>query len=811
MKGISLKSILLVTVGLVCGVVLTFLIMHFVIAPTEENTRTAIAISDSTGKNYSSDETDNVEFEEDTPFAMFTRDISGDCSFIGIVLTEERLPIANAEVGIWLNDQSWSQPQPPVTVQSDKNGRFSLDKINGNIPLSLWASAQGYRAASIESPTCGTVEELVLSAGGEASFKFTENGQAVSKVYLKLFGAGLWPPRLGVAGEDGNITISGLDEGDYWFLAEKKNGVFVSDLPIEIKSGETTHNNISLVKAQEVLVRVLDAETKQPVAKAFASVDMGSSSIVKDVLRANEKGEIKILCPAMSCSVTAYAQGYQDSETLDLNNRKEETIGLNRGGSISGKVIDKKGMPVQGAAVTISETVGASAVPLMDSETGNFHRGLLYALSEGLPPLISSQNKKDKLIGPPSLFLNENISVGNNQAFTDSSGGFVIKGLPPRRILVSASHPDMIPIGSPVIANLDASDDINNIVVYMKQGARITLRVLDEREVPVLGAAAVVFDDENRLIRNAESDTDGYIGFSGLPFGVRIEISKEDHIARVIRTDLRAAEAEIEVKLETGSKILRGRVKDSKGFGVGNAAITARLTERNRLQVLTGVTYVDGTFMLEGAGEGSYYIAADAGERGSAKVPEATFRDEIKLVLDTSTRMSEPDDKPLIIAPTGWSGASINNIGGEIVNNDHIGADNLGIQTRNSQENKPIVSENSIVQPNEQLSETTSTPFGEAHALEVTGPPPGKGGLPIELSGAPGKVTVSRVAQGSRVEVAGLKRGARILSVNGTKVSGPAEAKRLISGPIGTVVMLEVSDNADGTDSYTIIVQRERL
>jgi C-terminal processing protease CtpA/Prc len=64
---------------------------------------------------------------------------------------------------------------------------------------------------------------------------------------------------------------------------------------------------------------------------------------------------------------------------------------------------------------------------------------------------------------------------------------------------------------------------------------------------------------------------------------------------------------------------------------------------------------------------------------------------------------------------------------------------------------------------------------------------------------------------GSRVEIAGLRKGARILTVDGRKVSGPSDAKRSLLGTIGTVVMLEVSDNPDGSDPYTIVVQRERI
>ena len=124
--------------------------------------------------------------------------------------------------------------------------------------------------------------------------------------------------------------------------------------------------------------------------------------------------------------------------------------------------------------------------------------------------------------------------------------------------------------------------------------------------------------------------------------------------------------------------------------------------------------------------------------------------------------------------------------------------DNLGTQNENENDS-------------DSAGDTYSTRFGEAGSLQVTGPPPGKGGLPIELAGGKGGVTVTSVAPNSRVGIAGLTRGSRIIAVDGKKVTSPAQAKSALSGPIGSVILLEVSDTADGEESFTIVVQREKV
>lgn len=747
--------------------------------------------------------------------AEFRRDISGDCTLVGTVTNQEGAPITDAFVGIWLHDQPWSDPQPKPLGKTDKTGGFRIEKINGNLPLSLWSTAKGFRVETVSSPNCDVPANLTLNPGGEAIFTVTTgDNQPIYNAHIHLFGDGLWPQREGRTDENGRLYVTGITPGEYAILAEKNDQIFSSKTLFEVQANKTAEVAVSLAPADKHIVVVVDKEEGTPVQGAFVVVSAAPTSFIRATVQTDAAGRVEVSCPGEVCMVSASSPRYLQTDPRQVSGTGETLLSLTRGKVVSGRIINRQGEPVKGAEIRITEEMGTAFVSLPGSEASQFQQKLFVAGAAGHPAMISTDQIGTAVLGPITLPLPNSAEKSDVQAGTaaDDTGRFTLFGLPNRRIALTAVHPEMVPDGPPVKIALDADEVASDVLIVMKQGARINIRVLDEREVPVLNASVLVYTEEGEPIRDAATDTDGYAHFVGLPFGTRIEIAKEEYIPRTFQTDTRSQDEEVSITLAPADRVINGRVKDSRGFGVGNVAVTARLTERGRLQVLTAVTESDGTFTLEGAGDGRYRITADGGDQGGAQALDMTYRDDVKLVLDTSKQPPVADlDTPLVIAPPGWNGgAGISDIGGEYTNAENVGADNLGTTgSKGAALVIPAPSAPTVAAPD--TPEAPSVPFGQADTLSVTGPPPGKGGLPIGIGGGAGKVTVTSVAVGSRVEIAGLTRGARILAVNGQKITGPADAKRAVQGPIGTVVMLEVSDHKDGSDPYTIIVQRERI
>jgi hypothetical protein len=808
----SRKSILLAAVSAGIGAAVTALAMWLALRP---------APSEKIAPPSAVQKPDNQEkpFEQEAPLPSFSRDILGDCTLQGVVMSSERAPIEGANVGIWLTDQPWSQPQPKAFAETGKDGRFRMEKINGSLPIIVWAGADGFASAYVESPACGQDEELVLASGGSLVINASDDdNHPIPGARVQIFSVGILSSREGRTDPSGRLRINGLSEGSYEIFAHKNDSAFVSASPVKVSAGTTSSSEVVLKKTKKHTLRILDAEKGAPIKDALAVFQPASSSLQEIAARTDEQGRVEIPCPTSSCVAWAAADKYITSKKVPLD-PGETVLRLQPGGTVRGLVVDKQGAPILGATIMVPDQIGI--------EGDRLRCPLLFASSDGPPPLVAAKDGTALFVGPPVLPRPgkecPQCSANDANPISDENGQFVLTGLPLVPLSLTAVHPLMIPSGPPLKVAFNENGDVGGAIIVMKMGAKLTIRVLDDREVPVLAAAAAVFDDDGRLVQNGLTDTDGYMRFTGLPSGVRVEISAEDHIARVIHTDGLGKEAELEVTLEPAEKRLHGRVKDSRGFGIGNVAITARLVDRGRLQTLTTVSGTDGTFFVEGAGEGRYHVIADGGDQGGAQVMEATFRDDIKLVLDTSTTprdvSAEGEGTPLLIAPDMHGGATVTEIGGEIVSTEAVGADNLGILGSGGTGglHQPIVipaddpADNEPSADTPELAASSAIQSSSPDSLPVTGPPSGKGGLPIDLSGGPGRVTVTRVAVGSRVEIAGLRKGARILTVDGRKVSGPSDAKRSLLGTIGTVVMLEVSDNPDGSDPYTIVVQRERI
>jgi len=160
--------------------------------------------------------------------------------------------------------------------------------------------------------------------------------------------------------------------------------------------------------------------------------------------------------------------------------------------------------------------------------------------------------------------------------------------------------------------------------------------------------------------------------------------------------------------------------------------------------------------------------------------------EEIKLVSADGTGAPPPGPAPEFVTPEMLEATRIP------APADHAGADNLG-----------VIAITETLDPG-----TRSTEYGLVDQLPVTGPVPGRGGLPVEIGGGPGKVVIKSVAAGSQVAAAGLRAGDRLVAIDGRKVETPAQARDAIGGAIGSVVMLEV--RSDG-ESLNIVVQRVRV
>jgi hypothetical protein len=717
-------------------------------------------------------------------------DISGSCVFVGTVTGKDGSGIEGAVARIRVQGEAWAVPDPTLRATTDAEGRFELGGVRDDLVYQLWAFAPGRSTASQENVSCGMLIDFVLDDGAALDLAFLKpNGDPAENVSVVLAGASLWPAREAKTGPDGELTIVGLDPGEYVLWAHSAGLAYISDEPIVLQSGKETSMELELEIAGAALVTVLDSLGKPTETGATVVVGPSSTSLLYRATTVDEKGGAIIpSLPEGEYTAQALADRYVETEPLPI--RPDDTIvfKMEIGATVAGVVRTEDGRPVSGASLVVDQGLGSSFVALPAGAGRSFRRRILNAARAGWPKLYRLE-KSAFVSGPHNLPLPEveadvSTAVGRAWRLTDDSGGFFLDGLPSGRVAVSAEHPDFV-MQKTADLTLERASAVSDAVVLMRPGSTATVRTLDERGYPVAGAEIVAYDSNQEAISDTASGSDGVAALKGLPGSFRIVAAADGRVPAAARVDGKTgAASEIQIVLPLADRTLHGRLTDENGFGVADAVVIARSVTKGLVHVLTATTEDDGTFSIEEAGPGSYHITADAGERGRAQLGDARYDMELKLVLDTKGAL-----EPEMVTPEDFAEA----VGVDKPYEAPYAADNLGTTAPSFDADG---------------QSSFNTRFGQADELAVTGPPSGKGGLPISVGGGPGRVVVTGVTPGTSVAVAGLSNGDRIVEIDGKRIKGPDDARKAISGLIGSVVMLKVESEGE---IFTIVVQRERV
>lgn len=786
------RSLILIAAGALLGAIVTTLLFSLCDEPADEPPGDEHLEDGDAPANVVPDEDPLQSNADATPPSL-----EGDCVLSGSIIDPDGDPAEGALVRVRVLDVPWSVADTPFEARTGKDGVFSFEGLNGDLRYQLWAWKEGSAVTGYEDAVCGSKTHLILEAGGAISFQIDDpEGEPASGAEIILSGSSLWPARTARASEDGTVVITGLSEGFFVYSARKENLASVSDEPLEVTPGETLEISVALRDTPAARLKVLDGSTSSPISGARVLVGPASASMLRQVRVTDDSGEVAIRGLVKGDNaVSVTADGFIPSDPATISPGDDLAIELAKGAAISGAVLLEDGTPVEGATVTILQSLGESDAMLNDGPERTFSERLVTAALSGWPPVYPAGGGL-VVAGPPSIPLPRTDGAaarpgpgpgGTGWGLTDESGHFAADGLAAGTVRVGAKHADLV-LSEEAVVTLTPGGTLEYVVVRMRRGARLSVRVLDEAGYPLEGAQVSVYDKVGEQVAATETERDGFARIAGLPGRFRVEASAEGKVPAAARISARVGEdTDVEIKLPRAGESLRGRVVDRRGYGVPDVGITARSITRGLAQVVIGNTEPDGTFALEGVGQGSYHVSAEKDGKILAQVGTASCREEIKLVLGGEAQgpvlLQEPSFLESGDLPPALPMVDVDDTegsGGGVIAISH----------------------------GEDASESIQTEYGQADRLVVTGPPSGKGGLPIQLGGCPGNVVVRSVSPGSLVEGAGLARGDKILTVDGARVKSPAHARSAISGRIGTVVVLEVDQ---GGEFVNIVVQRVRV
>lgn len=735
----------------------------------------------------------------------FNRDISGDCMIRGTVRNADEQPVSDAQVGVRILWEPWAEPQPPARIETDEQGRFAFKGFSRDLAYQLWVYSPSAGIAQYLEPECGAETDMVLEQGAELTLHFRVlDGPPPGEVRFLLAGDLLWPAREGRTDKQGNVHIIGLQPGEYvlWALVGKWG--FISAAPIRLEPGKRAVEEIELQPADEVVIDVLDARGRKLSGEAIVQVAPESASQLCQVTTTDRRGRAIIGgLPQNSYTVSIVSPGHIRRDATSLRPGDKVTLRLAPGGRISGKVALPDGKPISGAEVQVEEDRGGSLVPLPASAGRQFKRRLLVAEKNGFPPLYRIE-KNTYTPGPVNIPLPE-LKKGDKQdpAFffghTDDQGSFVLDGLTAGQFVLGAKHAEYVTVER-LKVTLQQGETHADGTIVMQPGMSSRIRIVDERGYPIPDAELTAYDTEGETVGGGKSGSDGFALLLGLPETVRVEAQADGRVPAFVEIKGQlGTESTGEISLPPADKTLFGRAIDTNGFGIAEVSIVARATSARLLHVLTTMTENDGTFRLDEVGAGTYDVTGDAGERGQATVGQATFRDEVKLIIGGAASPA-PSSQPIVqVVPMRAPQNGSNWFDSEYP------PENLGADREEG-------SAETDGQPAGE--ETKMTEFGLADTLTVTGTPSvvraprGKGGLPLTLGGGGKAVIVKSFKSGSQLAETGISRGDRILEVDGVPVRGLAAARKAIEGPIGSVVMLKVKSE---DDVFVVVVQRVKV
>ncbi len=481
--------------------------------------------------------------------------------------------------------------------------------------------------------------------------------------------------------------------------------------------GETRNDIvITLVRGFTIPVRVLDRQ-HQPVAHAYVSLTRTG-----DRTRPRQTAQQGFLFPAEcddptrpDCRRTG-ADGsviFRTSEgphavfvtgdevapkrvpSVELTARSEPVVvEVDRGVTISGRVVHADGTPVAGAIVEMPRSPIAPRNATTDSD-GSF---TIVGIAAGATTLTALSSDRHMTSAPvPVTAPAKNVTItmphgariegrvvdrGTKQPVTDftvsvpsrgarlgpgptpqqvhaDDGSYAIDNVPPGTTqiavtatgYVTATRSDITPEEGKTVSGID---------VQLDRGASITGRVTSAG-APVAGAQVSVTANRMPFFGGTTTDADGNYTVDGVAEGERtLQFQRTGFIVLHKTVEVTAGkDLRLDVELDHGAEI-RGRVTDRAGHNIpgANVAITGdRSGPSNMVQ-----TDLDGSFVMQGLATGTYRVTARkegyvSGDANDVTVPQSqplTFAlDNGATITGRVTGLSPEDLAQVVVVASG--------------------------------------------------------------------------------------------------------------------------------------------------------------
>jgi uncharacterized protein YjdB/protocatechuate 3,4-dioxygenase beta subunit len=538
-------------------------------------------------------------------------------------------PVAGAE--IYVRD-----PHTGATgwAWTDENGNFMTTGLPaGSYEMDIYPPegsnllAASFTGIDVYVNQTTTLYPITLQRGGTITGQVTDaDGAPVEGASINVWDSETQNHH-GSATTDkgGNYTIIGLPTGTYNLEVQSPHGAYLlsaSFTDLEVFSGATTTQNVTLEAGGLIAGKVIDPAGK-PVADAYVIVWDPDTDAYGWAWTDKDGNFITTGLPAGSYEMDIYppeganlVRAYITGLGVIVGRTTTRNVTLRHGGTITGRVTNIFGNPVEGAYLRVWDPVSETSGSATTDEDGNYTitglpagtyemdvypptgAYLVRAFIPGLRVIVGLTTTRNVTLqaggliagqvtdpyGNPvadaEIYVWDPDTEADDRAWTDVDGYFMTTGMPAGTYEMDIYPPEGVNLVPAFITGIVVTVDITTTRnVTLQHGGTITGQVTDTDGNPVEGASINVWDSETWDHHgSATTDEDGNYTITGLPAGtydLRATPPTGTYLVRVFITGLGVIVDQTttqNVTLEAGG-LIEGWVTGPDGTTVEGAEI----------------------------------------------------------------------------------------------------------------------------------------------------------------------------------------------------------------------------------------------
>lgn len=544
-------------------------------------------------------------------------------------------------------------PHGALTAAS---GDARFDRLAAG-PWAVRVSARGFASERVTAHEDTTV--TLRHLGMLAVHVVDQDGAPAAGATVVIAGAKLWPARKTTTDASGIALVTGLLDGSYDLRATR--GALVSQTLFGFPLSDGRRDEVTLTLGVGRMVRIVvqdgDTDAAAPVPGADVVLVEGGVGSFPLRGRTDTAGELMLgPVPPGPATVGARADGFVARSGVPVpDDASDVRIGLMRGATLSGVVVDADGYPIAGASI---EVVGSDLFGFPVSESPllmNFNRAH-FAWGLAGPVALVPAGELGVMPGPvppiPGLGPLLLPEASNQDAtplpeavdpwVTRSNGDFVAHPVTPGRVRALVRHPDFVETLSDEVTL--APGGHARVRVELFRGGILEGRVNDHRGFPVVGASLELRAIRGTYERFATTAHDGSFAFAAVPKQVVVSVAGVEQPGRsLLREHLEVAEGqrtEIELTLPEPREPVEISVVGAHDEPVSMAQVTVASLDPNVPRRETYFTDDSGSVRVVDSAGLPLDIAVEAMGFAPTRLQRRDGSRELKVSLEPGVRVT---------------------------------------------------------------------------------------------------------------------------------------------------------------------------